>query len=103
VAYCAIVPSVLTPDELFRVRTKLRLSQEQMARVLGVSFASVNRWEGGHSGVTGATLDLYLALQAALKTGHGPDQILRGAFNERSMFLLRLFRMAYGGLARKAR
>jgi putative transcriptional regulator len=31
------------------VRARLGLSQEQLARQLGVSFATVNRWETGHT------------------------------------------------------
>jgi transcriptional regulator with XRE-family HTH domain len=31
------------------LRTRLGLSQEQLARRLGVSFATVNRWESGRS------------------------------------------------------
>lgn len=30
------------------LRNKLVLSQEELANLLGVSFASVNRWENGH-------------------------------------------------------
>lgn len=29
------------------VRSELRLSQEDLARELGVSFATINRWENG--------------------------------------------------------
>lgn len=29
------------------VRTKLNLSQEKLAHKLGVSFATINRWENG--------------------------------------------------------
>jgi len=32
-----------------RVRKKLGLTQEQLARELGVSFTTVNRWEKGKS------------------------------------------------------
>lgn len=87
----------MTPAQLARVRAGLDLSQEQMARLLGVSFASVNRWEGGHSGVTGATLDLYEATDAALKAGYTREQILQGASQNRGAFLYKLFRMAYAG------
>jgi len=31
------------------VRITLNLSQERLAKELGVSFATVNRWEKGHS------------------------------------------------------
>lgn len=31
------------------LRQQLALSQEDLARQLGVSFATVNRWENGHS------------------------------------------------------
>lgn len=30
------------------LRNKLILTQEEFAKLLGVSFASVNRWERGH-------------------------------------------------------
>lgn len=81
--------------QLAKVRASLGLSQEQMARLLGVSFASVNRWEGAHSAVTGATLDLYKALDAALKAGYAREHILLHAWDNRGVFLYRLFRMAY--------
>lgn len=34
------------------LRNKLILSQEEFAKLLGVSFASVNRWERGHHETT---------------------------------------------------
>jgi transcriptional regulator with XRE-family HTH domain len=86
---------MLDSDRLASIRRKLALSQEQMARLLGVSFASVNRWEGGHSGPTGPTLDLYLALDAAIRSGKAPEAICKAANNERGAFLYALFRMAY--------
>ncbi|XZE35699.1 helix-turn-helix domain-containing protein [Pirellulaceae bacterium SH501] len=33
--------------EVKRIREKLCLTQEQLAETLGVSFATVNRWENG--------------------------------------------------------
>ena len=36
-------------EELKSIRQKSFLSQEAFARELGVSFSSVNRWEGGRS------------------------------------------------------
>lgn len=36
-------------DKIEVVRNKLNLSQERLAKELGVSFATVNRWEKGHS------------------------------------------------------
>jgi type I restriction enzyme M protein len=36
-------------DRLLHIRNKLDLSQEQLASRLGVSFATVNRWEAGKS------------------------------------------------------
>lgn len=35
------------PATLLRIRAELNLSQTQLADMLGVSFASVNRWENG--------------------------------------------------------
>lgn len=40
----------LEPSSLIAgLRRKLSLSQEELARQLGVSFVTVNRWENGHS------------------------------------------------------
>ncbi len=36
------------PERLTLIRQQLNLSQERLARRLGVSFATVNRWENGH-------------------------------------------------------
>ncbi len=94
---------MLDADRLTAIRMKLDLSQEQMARLLGVSFASVNRWEGGHSGPTGPTRDLYLALDAAIRSGNAPEVIRRAANNERGAFLYALFRMAYAGAKGRSR
>ena len=35
------------PPTLQAIRARLDLTQEQLAERLGVSFATVNRWEGG--------------------------------------------------------
>ena len=37
------------PAHVKEVRKQLTLSQEDLARELGVSFATVNRWENGRS------------------------------------------------------
>lgn len=92
--------AMFDPIRLAQIRASLGLSQEQMARLLGVSFASVNRWEGGHSSPTGPTLDLYKAIAAALELGHNPESILRAANNERGAFLYALFQMAYARIRR---
>ena len=36
-------------DQVKSVRKQLGISQEELARKLGVSFATVNRWENGKS------------------------------------------------------
>lgn len=33
---------------LVELRSKLDISQEELAKILNVSFSSVNRWENGH-------------------------------------------------------
>ena len=92
----------MDPQRLVKIRKTFGLSQEQMARLLGVSFVTVNRWEGGHSSPTGPTHDLYMALDAALRAGHKPTAILQAANGERGMFLYSLFRMAYGGRVKRS-
>ncbi len=82
---------------MVEIRRALGLSQEKMARLLDVSFASVNRWEGGeHSAPVGTTLDLYRALDVALRAGHRPERVLAAAGGDRGLFLYTLFSLAYG-------
>lgn len=33
---------------ILELRSKLNISQHELASILGVSFQSVNRWENGH-------------------------------------------------------
>lgn len=37
------------PEQVKFVRTKLNLSQMDLAKALNVSFATINRWENGKS------------------------------------------------------
>lgn len=40
----------MTPSEkILKIRCELNMSQEALARELGVSFATINRWEKGHT------------------------------------------------------
>ncbi len=52
------------PAALRAVRAHLDLTQEQLAQRLGVSFASVNRWEGGASRPQKAAREAIAALAA---------------------------------------
>lgn len=52
------------PTLVKEVRNQLGLSQEDLARELGVSFATVNRWENGQakpSKLAKAQLDVFCA------------------------------------------
>ena len=51
------------------LRNTLGLSQEQLARQLNVSFATVNRWESGHSRASARTLAALTELEAAAAAG----------------------------------
>src|SRR5579863_10685852 len=44
------------------IRAKLNLTQEQLAERLGVSFATVNRWEGGSNAPQKAAQEVIAAL-----------------------------------------
>ncbi|MCI0409517.1 MAG: helix-turn-helix domain-containing protein, partial [Acidobacteria bacterium] len=54
------------------IRAKLNLTQEQLAERLGVSFATVNRWEGGANFPQKAALATIEAL--ALEAGVDPGE-----------------------------
>lgn len=49
-------------DKVKYVRNQLKLSQEKFASLLGVSFATVNRWETGHSMPTYGTQQKFIAI-----------------------------------------
>lgn len=60
------------PATLRAVRAALNLTQEQLGEKLGVSFATVNRWEGGEVKPQKAAREAILAL--ASQAGVAPDQ-----------------------------
>jgi len=35
-------------EKVLELRMQMQLTQTQLAEMLGVSYSSVNRWEGGH-------------------------------------------------------
>lgn len=67
-----------------------------MARLLGVSFASVNRWENRHSAPTGVVFEVYRALDIALRDGKDAAAILGDEPLDSGRQLHRIFRVAYG-------
>lgn len=87
---------MFTPKRLVQIRSALELSQEAMARLLGVSFVTVNRWENAHSGPTGLVLEVYRALDTALRAGHGRTAILGNKPLAGGAQLHRIFHVAYG-------
>jgi transcriptional regulator with XRE-family HTH domain len=86
-----------TPEQLAGIREQLGLSQEALARLLGVSFVSVNRWENGHSGPTGVNMEVYRALDVALRAGMSAEQILNAGTTDPGRVLYWIFHAAYGG------
>lgn len=70
------------------IRTKLDLTQEQLAERLGVSFATVNRWEGGANLPQKAAREVISALaqEAGVETsenGDGPGEPAAGVTRRR--------------------
>ena len=60
-------------ERLRHLRRRLGLSQEQLARRLGVSFATVNRWESGRTHISAKSL----AALAELEAGVAADEASR--------------------------
>jgi predicted ATPase/DNA-binding CsgD family transcriptional regulator/DNA-binding XRE family transcriptional regulator len=52
-------------ERLRELRRRLGLSQEQLARRLGVSFATVNRWESGRTQISARSLTALAELEAS--------------------------------------
>ena len=70
--------SIKLSHKLLKIRQNLCLSQEELATRLGVSFATVNRWENGHSqpqkSLREGVEDLYEEAQSSIKQGKPPRQ-----------------------------
>lgn len=94
--------TVMDPPQgiaLARTRKTLKLSQEQMAKLLGASFVSVNRWERGRTKPSRSVLELYAAIDKALEAKHSSEAIVRASHAERPQFLAQLYSMAYASEA----
>ena len=52
-------------ERLRELRRRLGLSQEQLARRLGVSFATVNRWESGRTQISAKSQAALAELEAS--------------------------------------
>lgn len=87
---------MLTTARIIAVRRELGLTQERLAHLLGVSFVTVNRWENGASGPTGLAAEVYRALDAALRSGRTPKQLLGDGSLDAGHLLHRIFANAYG-------
>lgn len=61
------------PNTLRSIRTQLALTQEQLAARLEVSFATVNRWEGGASKPQKAALQAIVALAGEAGVANGAE------------------------------
>jgi transcriptional regulator with XRE-family HTH domain len=59
------------------LRSKLDMTQQAFASLLGFSFVSVNKWENGGSTPTGLSAVLLALLESALQT-HPPLHVVRG-------------------------
>ncbi len=62
------------------IRSRIGLTQEQLAAKLGVTFGSVNRWENGH--VTPSRLALRQIEDLLRSMGTDGEDLLRDFFGE---------------------
>ena len=51
------------------VRTRLKMSQEGLVRELGVSFATVNRWENSRTKPSGLAQRQFESFREAMRNG----------------------------------
>ncbi|HJY72444.1 MAG TPA: helix-turn-helix transcriptional regulator, partial [Streptosporangiaceae bacterium] len=68
-------------ERLRLLRTRLGLSQEQLARRLSVSFATVNRWEAGRSRPSARAAAAIAELEASASRG---QRVARGPADEQT-------------------
>lgn len=74
----------MTPAQIWSLRSRLEMAQEGFARLMGVSFVSINRWEGGLS-QPGKRVQAMLQMLAQALTHHPAEVViskLTGAADE---------------------
>jgi predicted ATPase/DNA-binding CsgD family transcriptional regulator/DNA-binding XRE family transcriptional regulator len=82
---------------LRKLRASLDLSQEQLARILGVSFATVNRWEAGRTRMSARAQRALAEFEVrAAGGGPGPLPIPHSSFVGREAELGQLFSLLRG-------
>jgi|HubBroStandDraft_1064217.scaffolds.fasta_scaffold813317_2 transcriptional regulator with XRE-family HTH domain len=82
------------------------MSQEGLARLLGVSFSTINRWETveGVSGPRGTILTVLTALEEGLRRDPGlPSRLVSWSQHGQPYVLQRLFTLAYASDFRKGK
>lgn len=83
------------PEQLESIRTRLGMSKEAFARLLGVGVSSVQRWERGDTGPVGPTLQVYRALDAALRRPKGKEAIMQEAHGDPGRLMARIFALGF--------
>lgn len=86
-------------QRLRRLRASLDLSQEQLARHLGVSFATVNRWETGRTRMSARAQRALAEFEAQVTAGNpppGPLPVPHSSFVGREAELAELFELLQG-------
>ena len=93
------------PDDIKRLRTNLSWTQERLARELGVSFSTVNRWERGKSRPSPLALGTLTKLGAAHRNEGRSDRRYASVFQlefrragEKRFFISRSENISGGGL-----
>ncbi len=86
----------MTGVDIKALRERMHLTQEALARILHISFVTVNRWERGHVRATNGVDAFLQALDRASKQDVDlvrkfPDWLDRGEF----YFWARIFKLAY--------
>lgn len=77
IAYMTNITSL--PTTLRAIRAKLDLTQEQLAERLGVSFATVNRWEGGDTKPQRAAQEVIMALARDAEVENSAEDVPNAA------------------------
>jgi putative transcriptional regulator len=62
-ASCVATPPSLTPEEIKKLRQRLRVSQSVFARYLNTSESTIEKWETGSKQPSGMALKLLSVVQ----------------------------------------
>ncbi|MGH9690345.1 MAG: helix-turn-helix domain-containing protein [Candidatus Acidiferrales bacterium] len=96
-----VIARKMSPSQIRKIRKAIGFSQEQLARLLWVTYSTINRWEAGRAAPSGLHLRILLLLKKETS-----NPVIRATLRDPrsadpSFLLYRLLESSYGERSRR--